>query len=94
MVRIDDDLVTFSLDTSGEPLGRVEILTDVTTAREALQEAHRLADETARLRLLDERRSREETRGTGTGTPDGMAAMRDNSVTKISSADWRVRPDC
>ncbi|MCC6831841.1 MAG: SpoIIE family protein phosphatase [Thermoleophilia bacterium] len=48
-------------DTSGDSLGRVEILTDVTAAREALQEAHRLADEAARLRMLEERRSGEET---------------------------------
>jgi len=47
-------------DTSGELLGRVEILTDVTAAREALEEARRLADEAARLRLLEERRGREE----------------------------------
>ncbi len=48
------------MDTSGEPLGRVEILSDVTSHREALTEAQRLATETARLRLLEERRAQEE----------------------------------
>ncbi|MFN8124573.1 MAG: SpoIIE family protein phosphatase [Thermoleophilia bacterium] len=68
-------------DTSGEPLGRVEILTDVTAAREALQEAHRLADEAAQLRLLEERRSREET---------AMARAAHLMAAALTSADVHV----
>lgn len=47
-------------DTSGALLGRVEILTDVTAAQEALEDARRLAEEAAQLRLSEERRSQEE----------------------------------
>lgn len=47
-------------DTSGALLGRVEILSDVTAAQHALEEAHRLAEEAAQLRLSEERRTQEE----------------------------------
>jgi len=47
-------------DTSGALLGRVEILSDVTAAQEALAEARRLAEEAAQLRLQEERRAQEE----------------------------------
>jgi serine phosphatase RsbU (regulator of sigma subunit) len=49
------------VDTSGEPLGRVEMLIDVTPYRQALIEAQQLATEAARLRLEEERRAQEET---------------------------------
>jgi PAS domain S-box-containing protein len=47
-------------DAEGELLGRVEILSDVSVNREALAEAHRLAEETAQLRMMEEMRAREE----------------------------------
>jgi PAS domain S-box-containing protein len=47
-------------DAEGRLLGRVEILSDVSANREALAEAHRLAEETAQLRMLEEMRAREE----------------------------------
>lgn len=46
-------------DLSGELLGRVDILSDVTAAQEALAEARRLAEEAASLRLQEERRAQE-----------------------------------
>jgi serine phosphatase RsbU (regulator of sigma subunit)/PAS domain-containing protein len=48
------------VDTSGANIGRVEVLTDVTEARQALAEAHRLAEEKAALLEREERRAQEE----------------------------------
>ena len=48
------------VDSRGAHLGRVEVLTDVSEARHALAEAHRLAEEKAALLEREERRAQEE----------------------------------
>lgn len=81
-------------DVSGALIGRVEILTDVTPARQALADARRLAAERAELLAREERRAQEEVSLTRAAHMMASALTRADIHDHLLDQAMRLVPGC